>query len=252
MIRFIGRIVGLALVASCIAWQGHPSNQPEDRSNAKEITEARRAARKAVNQFLEVQVRLNRAEEALPFYMLGEPIILEVELHNTSDNHVFLTPSMEPFNLPYGFLVRATQYGKPVPRTRLGRQFLEGFKKETEFPPPSRDPQEFMWGKRMDPNRYLTMEDTWILKPHETEKTKFLANILADMTKSGKHELQVYFKVRVLHLQGQGEDRHVTNKLAPLIRVVRPSKPLKLKILNDQYQIRPRPRISGHKGPGGI
>ncbi len=184
---------------------------PEDRLSAQELTD----------QFLVVRARFVKPE-MVPVYELGEQIVLELDIRNMSQKHQFKVPNRvgadaEPINMASHYLVEARRYGKPVPLTVFGQRSVELFERNLPV-----QVKYMMLPFEDDAHPRGVVGGTSIL----ATQAKIMVNVLCDMTDAGEHELVVKFRVGAwMEVNGRGEAVNA-------IKVVNPSPPLRLNIVN--------------------
>ncbi|CAN5905166.1 hypothetical protein BH23PLA1_BH23PLA1_14540 [soil metagenome] len=216
MLRLTCGIVGLLFplmcIARCVGQDAQALDSPKD--------EAQCSPQEVADRFLEVRARLDKPGE-LPRYLLGEPVIIHLEIRNLSEEH-FFTFMSGAGSLP-SYVVDATCQGKPVPYTLLGQVAVERFNSRGGLSGPQ--------------------YDVYIPRFAETSrpiKARIMANIQCDMTQLGEYELNVRFRLRVHSLDEEvplysrfGE--FGAGKL--VVKEVRLDKPLRLWVNHRLYQL---------------
>ena len=193
---------------------------PEDQLSAQELTD----------QFLVVRARFVKPE-MVPVYELGEQIVLELDIRNMSERHQFLVPSWVGAdagsnNMASHYLVEARRSGKPAPLTVFGQRAVELF--ERNLPVKARN-TTFPFQGDAHP-RGVVGQST--IMPTQA---KIMVNVLCDMTDAGEYELIVKFRVGAwMEVNGRGEAVNA-------IKVVSPSPPLRLNIVNRLEKHLPPP-----------
>ncbi|MEJ7637110.1 MAG: hypothetical protein WKF75_03745 [Singulisphaera sp.] len=187
------------------------------------------------DRFLEVRGRLDKPGER-PEYEFGEPVVIELDIRNMSEGHLFTIPYStllfgEPMMPATQYVVETTRFGKPIPLTTFGRMTVERLNRGDDI-------------EGGDAHRFAKdLEDPRSAKFPHTEQP-FLVNIraslLCDMTALGDYELQVRFPVRVFSL-AKGEGRHVLGTGTPAVKEVRLAKPLRLRVVGRIYRLEPSP-----------
>ncbi len=203
--RFLLITISLAAIAP-------PGRDQPETGQKMQVDEARLSAQGLADRFLEVRAKLDKPGD-FPVYHLGEPIVVELEMRNMAEEHVFWIPRSgftyrpaKSWSVAPSYMVTAKRYrykeGPPpekedVPLTEQGKTTAEYLK---QGPPVlSRSDGGPAW-RFSDPShpRVLKSFGGSGGMTEQPYPAMAMANLLCDMTVPGNYELEVRFYVRVL------------------------------------------------------
>ncbi|GAC1473864.1 MAG: hypothetical protein NVSMB9_23230 [Isosphaeraceae bacterium] len=219
--------------------EGRPEKerpQGEDLLSPQELTD----------RLLVVRARLDKPGE-VPEYELGEPIIVNLDIRNMSDRHLFNVPNWGverdatprrktgpianwmgsgpwPLDSAMCYVVEARRYGKPIPLTTLGRQSVESLQRNHPVVANVVYPFDDGWTHRRVQNAHTD----------QPTPAHVIVNVLCDMTDGGDYELVVKFLVGVLVPANDWFEPVNTLKVVN-------SPPLRLSVVNRLYKLEPPP-----------